>query len=112
MVATTFPLLSAMSVFSVALTAAERLFCTSVLICTVLDEPEFVARVGVVTQVPYQATCSGSATTTFTSRYRPPWKVWSPVMGGICAFQLLVNRTATVLSPDLMAEVTSMENPL
>ena len=68
MVATTLPSLSTMSVFSVALTAAERLFCTSVLISTVLDEPEFVASVGVVTQVPYQVTCSGSVTTTITSR--------------------------------------------
>ena len=49
-----------MSVFSVALTAAERLFCTSVLIATVLDAPAFVASVGVVTHVPYQVTCSGS----------------------------------------------------
>ena len=68
MVVTTLPVLSTMSVFSVALTAAERLFCTSVLISTVLDEPEFVARVVVVTQVPYQVTCSGSVMTTFTSR--------------------------------------------
>ena len=68
MVATTLPSLSTMSVFNVALTAAERLFCTSVLISTVLDEPELVASVGVVTQVPYQATCSGSVTTTNTSR--------------------------------------------
>ncbi len=75
MVVTTLPLLSTMSVFNVALTAAERLFCTSVLISTVLDEPVFVASVGVVTQVPYQVMCSGSVMTTFTSRYRPPWKV-------------------------------------
>ncbi len=32
------------------------MFCTSVLISTVLDEPELVASVGVVTHVPYQAT--------------------------------------------------------
>ena len=63
MVVTTLPVLSTMSVFSVALTAAERLFCTSVLISTVLDEPEVVARVGVVTQVPYQVMCSGSVMT-------------------------------------------------
>ena len=74
-VATTLPSLSTMSVFNVALTAAERLFRTSVLIATVLDEPVFVASVGVVTQVPYQVTCSGSVTTTNTFRYSPPWKV-------------------------------------
>ena len=68
MVATTLPSLSTMSVFSVAVTAAARLFCTSVLISTVLEEPAFVASVGVVTQVPYQAMCSGSVTTTNTSR--------------------------------------------
>ena len=67
-VATTLPSLSTMSVFSVAVTAAARLFCTSVLIATVLEEPAFVARVGVVTQVPYQAMRSGSVTTTNTSR--------------------------------------------
>ena len=74
-VATTLPSLSTMSVLSVALTAAARLFCTSVLIDTVLDAPAFVASVGVVTHVPYQVTCSGSVTTTKTSRYRPPWNV-------------------------------------
>src|SRR4029079_7468034 len=74
-VATTLPSLSTMSVFSVAVTAAVRLFCTSVLISTVLEEPAFVARVGVVTQVPYQAMRSGSATTTNTSRYTPRWNV-------------------------------------
>ena len=63
MVATTLLALSTMSVFSVAVTAAERSFCTSVFISTVLDEPELVASVGVVTQVPYQVTCSGSVTT-------------------------------------------------
>ena len=46
MVATTLPSLSTMSVFSVAFTAVVRLFCTSVLISTVLDDPELVARVG------------------------------------------------------------------
>ena len=67
-VVTTLPVVSTMSVFSVALTAAARLFCTSVLISTVPDEPEFVVNVGVVTQVPYQATCNGSVTTTNTFR--------------------------------------------
>ena len=47
----------------VALTAAVRSLRTSVLTFTVLDEPVLVARVGVVTQVPYQSTCSGSVTT-------------------------------------------------
>src|SRR5512133_2765160 len=101
MVVTTLPSLSTISVFRVAFTADERPFCTSVLIDTVLDEPVLLASVGVVTQVPYQATCSGSVTTTNTFRYRPPWKVWSPVMGGSCAFQLLFRRTATTLSPVL-----------
>src|SRR4029079_14259146 len=67
-VATTLPSLSTMSVFSVAVTAAARPFCTSVLIATVLEEPAFVASVGVVIEVPYQAMPSGSVTTTNTFR--------------------------------------------
>jgi hypothetical protein len=59
---------STMSVFNVQLALAERSLRISVLMFTVLAEPEFVSRVGVVTKVPYQVTCRGSVTTIYRLR--------------------------------------------
>ncbi len=85
-----------MRVRTVADLAAPASLTTSVWTWTV---PDSFDTCGVVTNVPYQATCRGAVITRRTLRYRPPEKVCSPARGARRGSQKLLTRTATRLSP-------------
>ena len=63
--ATVFPFASSTRVFTVADLAAPESFTISVFTFTV---PDSFDTCGVVTNVPYHATCNGAVTTSRTSR--------------------------------------------